>query len=257
VHACHIIPQRFGDEEYRRICGGLNRNEAANLVLLTPTLHAAFDSFMFSFAPTGQGTHVVEVYVYDSELERHSGKIVRVGAGDAQLAAHRAECGRQGRLLVPQQHQGDPRWDPRAAYTIAHVDVWPAPLEGPNREPEGTTQWATDSERIRRAWAGEGEEREVGHLRAGINIREQPSTIHAAPTQKPSRPPTTWSYDPVTARLWINHQTGRVSTSTGPLDLLWYAQAWEDLCQRHWERQTIPPRDPDAAAAMGRFAARQ
>jgi hypothetical protein len=61
VHACHIIPQRFGDEEYRRICGGLNRNEAANLVLLTPTLHAAFDSFMFRLAPRGVGRHVVVV----------------------------------------------------------------------------------------------------------------------------------------------------------------------------------------------------
>jgi hypothetical protein len=125
VHACHIVPQCFGDEEYRRICRGSDRNEPANLLLLTPTLHTAFDRFMFGFAPTGRGTHAVEVYVSDPELDRHDGKIVRLASGDVQLAAHRAACRHQGRSVGSQERHEDFDWDARTTFRTACEDVRP------------------------------------------------------------------------------------------------------------------------------------
>jgi hypothetical protein len=121
VQACHIIPQAFGDEEYHRICGGMSRNEPANLVLLTHTLHAAFDDFMFSFAPTGRGTYAVEVYVSDPELDLHEGKIVRLAAGDMQLAAHRAKCACVGRRVGSQERDLNLDGDIRLMAQVFHA----------------------------------------------------------------------------------------------------------------------------------------
>jgi hypothetical protein len=132
VHACHVVPQCFGDDEYRRICGGSNRNEPTNLLLLTPSLHTAFDQFMFSFAPTGRGTHAVEVYVSDTLLDPYAGRIVRLAAGDAQLAAHRAACGRQGRAVGSQEREDDPDWDARTTFSTACEDVRPATRRFPD-----------------------------------------------------------------------------------------------------------------------------
>jgi hypothetical protein len=127
IHACHVVPHCLGNDEYRRICGGSDRNEAGNLILMTPTLHVAFDRFMFGFSPTGRGTHAVEVYVSDPELDRHAGKIVRLAAGDAQLAAHRAACWRSGRSVGSQERDDeDPEWDARTAFSTACEDVRPS-----------------------------------------------------------------------------------------------------------------------------------
>jgi hypothetical protein len=285
VHACHIIPQYLGDEKYRHICGGSNRNEPANLVLLTPTLHAAFDSFMFSFAPTGRGTHAVEVYVSDPLLDPYAGRIVRLAAGDAQLAAHRAACESQGRSVGSQEREDDLDWDARTVFSTAHEDVRPAPLEGPNREPQGTTQRDTDSERNTKNWVEEWEEREVERLteavRAGINIREQPSRIHAAPaapTHNPKFSPSVywdwmsgmfWRQASINVRFRTNRRTGRLAVHCALSDDepdedhdhltdLFIVQVWEDLCQRQeGEGYPTPPLYPDAAAAMARLAARQ
>jgi hypothetical protein len=99
---CHIIPQTVSNEQYRCFCGGNDHNEADNLIVLTPTLHAAFEQFMYSFAPMTQapGLYVLEVYESDPELDRFAGVPVRLISGAKQVAAHREACARAGRTPI-------------------------------------------------------------------------------------------------------------------------------------------------------------
>lgn len=221
VHACHVIPHSLGDAEYRRICGGADRNEAANLVLLTPTLHAAFDRSMFSFVPTGRGTHAVEVYVPDPALDPHAGKIVRLAAGDRQLAAHRAGCRYIGRQTGAQDRtDDDPDWDARTAFSTACSDVLPAARPAPAPcpapfwrrtsggpaapAPPGSVEWAsnllalTDDEQTERFWLGETAESALVKLIGAINLLSgdtgitlpAPDQLHRVGATVPAAAPT-------------------------------------------------------------------